>query len=312
MTDFSSQIHRLGELAKASQLVRRFGYEVVYTQVSPGPLDMKAYEIRVGDCLVFRERFGCHLVAHGTSAPDGFGVMLVVSGTARFFGTEVSPKRLVLFPPGCEIEAVVSPGGESLHFALPRERIESAASNLDVELIQTARAVVVEPGIDRLHHLQALSGRVRKILEGGDLGTWPETEQDLVNIFLGLFDTAALDRRNSGLSNGRVAEHALRVRRHIGSRPLDQLDFDSLSDDLEIGRHHLNRCFKEHFGVSVHEFVHLFRLHQARNSLLVQTTDVSVTDVAYSCGFNHLGRFSTEYRQLFGETPRQTLCQVAP
>ncbi len=32
----------------------------------------------------------------------------------------------------------------------------------------------------------------------------------------------------------------------------------------------------------------------------------SVTDVALECGFSHLGRFSTRYRALFGESPSET------
>jgi AraC-like DNA-binding protein len=34
---------------------------------------------------------------------------------------------------------------------------------------------------------------------------------------------------------------------------------------------------------------------------------VTVGEVAFSCGFEHLGRFSTGYRKRFGETPTQTM-----
>ena len=44
---------------------------------------------------------------------------------------------------------------------------------------------------------------------------------------------------------------------------------------------------------------------------MAQASELSVTEAAYFCGFNHLGRFATEYRQLFGESPGQTLNQAA-
>jgi transcriptional regulator GlxA family with amidase domain len=43
----------------------------------------------------------------------------------------------------------------------------------------------------------------------------------------------------------------------------------------------------------------------ARRELL--TGAASVTDVATRWGFFHLGRFSQEYGQLYGERPSQTL-----
>ena len=33
----------------------------------------------------------------------------------------------------------------------------------------------------------------------------------------------------------------------------------------------------------------------------------AVTEVALACGFEHLGRFSTRYRDRFGESPSETL-----
>jgi len=36
---------------------------------------------------------------------------------------------------------------------------------------------------------------------------------------------------------------------------------------------------------------------------------VSVTEVALSCGFNHLSKFAKSYRERFGELPSETLAQ---
>jgi AraC-like DNA-binding protein len=50
------------------------------------------------------------------------------------------------------------------------------------------------------------------------------------------------------------------------------------------------------------------RLNQARILLREGTRDrISVSECAYFAGFSHLGRFSADYRQMFGESPSQTL-----
>ena len=50
------------------------------------------------------------------------------------------------------------------------------------------------------------------------------------------------------------------------------------------------------------------RLDGARSELLKADSDsVSVTDIALKWGCQHLGRFSVEYKQRFGESPSATL-----
>ena len=47
------------------------------------------------------------------------------------------------------------------------------------------------------------------------------------------------------------------------------------------------------------------RLERAR-AILQQRPGASVTEVAFECGFQHLGRFSRNYRQFHGELPSET------
>ncbi|WP_414703825.1 helix-turn-helix domain-containing protein [Pseudomonas sp. UBA2047] len=44
----------------------------------------------------------------------------------------------------------------------------------------------------------------------------------------------------------------------------------------------------------------------ARNELLCSGSDRLVSEVAEAWGFNHLGRFSEQYRRRFGELPSST------
>ena len=62
-----------------------------------------------------------------------------------------------------------------------------------------------------------------------------------------------------------------------------------------------------------------FRIHQgappprratgSRGRCLLAST---VTEIAIASGFTHLGRFSVDYREHFGESPRETLAKRAP
>jgi AraC-like DNA-binding protein len=63
---------------------------------------------------------------------------------------------------------------------------------------------------------------------------------------------------------------------------------------------------QEHLGMSPHRYLWLRRMHLVRHAL-ARPDATHVTAVAIDHGFGELGRFSVEYRRLFGETPSATL-----
>jgi AraC family ethanolamine operon transcriptional activator len=85
----------------------------------------------------------------------------------------------------------------------------------------------------------------------------------------------------------------------------------SVSDLLEvsgISERSLQYAFREAFGVTPLAFMKRRRLHFARQQL--QTAcheDTSVSKVATGLGFYELGRFASDYRQIFGQLPSETL-----
>lgn len=76
-----------------------------------------------------------------------------------------------------------------------------------------------------------------------------------------------------------------------------------------VSAHTLFAAFRAHRGCSPMEFLRARRFDWARARLLASPT-ASVTEVALSCGFEHLGRFSIGYRKRFGESPRETLSRA--
>jgi AraC-like DNA-binding protein len=66
--------------------------------------------------------------------------------------------------------------------------------------------------------------------------------------------------------------------------------------------------FADSFGISPLAFHKRLRLNAARRDLIRSwPNETSVTEVALRWGFEHLGRFSVEYRHMFGESPIMTL-----
>lgn len=84
-------------------------------------------------------------------------------------------------------------------------------------------------------------------------------------------------------------------------------DSRALSRQLGVGERQLERLFRDAYGHGPCHWHQLARLNLARNALRQVRGRAGVTDVATRFGFAHLGRFSTMYRDVFGESPRDTL-----
>lgn len=67
----------------------------------------------------------------------------------------------------------------------------------------------------------------------------------------------------------------------------------------------LQKGFQRELGMTPMQALHSARLDAAHYDLTARRDAPSVTDVAYSNGFSHLGRFSRDYKERFGHLPSQ-------
>ena len=75
-----------------------------------------------------------------------------------------------------------------------------------------------------------------------------------------------------------------------------------------VGLRTLQRCFKQCFGVTVTDYLKTMRLDAAyRDLIAAHPSRDTVTRIAVNNGCRHLGRFSSEFRERFGQLPRETL-----
>jgi AraC-like DNA-binding protein len=69
----------------------------------------------------------------------------------------------------------------------------------------------------------------------------------------------------------------------------------------------LFKHFQHYHGVSPMQYLRNARFEKAREALRRARPEESVTEIAMTLGFSHMGRFSVEYRRRFGERPSETL-----
>ena len=93
----------------------------------------------------------------------------------------------------------------------------------------------------------------------------------------------------------------------------EPLHISALCRTLEVSERTLRKAFHKACGVAPCRHLRMLRLSKARRALLCADCKlVTVTEIATCFGFVELGRFSVEYRKMFGETPSQTLHRSSP
>ena len=108
-----------------------------------------------------------------------------------------------------------------------------------------------------------------------------------------------------GKPNHELVEQAERLALASIQTPLD---IPTLCRALAVSERTLRKAFQKIRGLPPCRRLRMLRLSGARRVLLsAHGRCVTVTEIATSFGFVELGRFSVEYRKMFGESPSETL-----
>jgi len=92
----------------------------------------------------------------------------------------------------------------------------------------------------------------------------------------------------------------------------EPLHISALCLALAVSERTLRKAFHTIHGLPPCRHLRMLRLSRARRALQGANGEpTTVTEIAMHFGFLELGRFSVEYRKLFGESPSQTLSQAS-
>lgn len=166
----------------------------------------------------------------------------------------------------------------------------------------------VEPDAPAIQQWQrAVSGSVSAFRDGGPESlAWHEAQRGVARALLGLyrFQAPKLPDRFSARSNRRLRAAVEYIHGHA-ALPLTVSDIARAADLSVRG---LQESFQRALDRTPMQYLREVRLRRAHEDLLRSTPEeTTVADIARRWGFSHMGRFSSEFLQRFGEYPKNTL-----
>jgi AraC-like DNA-binding protein len=155
--------------------------------------------------------------------------------------------------------------------------------------------------------LYFLIGVLRKIWEFEE----PESNKQIeVLVFTGKADIGSRPKRTERFADNsfepfRTEDAFVMQVKNILENNIDNHTFkiNDLCSELAVSRAQLYRKFKSSGNIGIYKHLKILRLNKALG--LLSSSDLNVTQVAFSAGFKNLSHFDREFFLRFGETPRK-------
>ena len=90
---------------------------------------------------------------------------------------------------------------------------------------------------------------------------------------------------------------------YIKNNLTEPLNLKEIAEIVHLSPIHFHNIFKYNIGVTLREYIENQRLKKAVNLLI--TTDLSLTQIAYECGFSSQSYFSYVFKRKMNKTPRE-------
>jgi AraC-like DNA-binding protein len=289
--------------------VRQF-FDLEAVQLEPGACRCQIDFVAAGNTFFYREHYPVRTHLVGELLHNRFGFAVPMQGPSlKFSGEEMDRCRLASAMTGEEMD-VFAPGGlKQFVVLLDHARLLDLADQAGLPInvqraLRSGRATM--PLIAKPRAVAAFSEGLHEVIQQGVSGSLRLGADYLEDWVYGQA-LAILDVKE--VAPGRPPAAVL-VRRaiEIADAQGGPVRIAQLCGALRVSPSSLEGAFKSITGVAPHAFFLRRRLTHARCVLLRENpAQRKVTDVATELGFSELGRFAVRYREMFGETPSETL-----
>lgn len=286
-----------------------------YLQLSPGNFFGEIQEISFSPLQIFREYVSQSVDMKAMPRPNCYtiGLPLALDGSGTWQGRPIWQDSIFSLCPN-----------EGLYFRMPKAAsVIVATIDADVfdnfaytltgmeasSLISKSKSILVEPKIAEfsraflLNVLSSFLGNSQSDLHSASVSC---AVQEIMDVLLSslIADPLKDKCRTSHSVQRAIVERAREfVLNDYGQVPT----VAELCCHLRMSRRGLHHAFINVLGINTVTFLRLVRLHEVRKELHKASPDEKVNRIAAKWGYWHMGMFSRQYKELFGELPSVSL-----
>lgn len=237
---------------------------------------------------------------YGLHWHEFFEVELVVGGHGRCVlngkDYELNPGDIYLLTT-TDFHEVFSDDVEVLHIAFDQSLI---ASDLSEKLITCDKNLFFS--LDRREYVKfySLMSQLAAECEKDMEYKLPYITSLLQCIFILMIRKANLkNNADTDARKSHIAAAVLYLELHFRENP----DLDTVAAYVGLNKNYFCGLFKRETGKTMVQYVNDLKLAYSKN--LLRSTDLSITEICYNCGYNSFSNYIHKFRERYGETPLQ-------
>ncbi len=257
---------------------------------------------------LFSDRYSTAISLQLKLAPDTVGFMFPRSASGHFVanGEDVGNDKLIVLASGCEAD-ITGPalvGSESI--GIPETRFIELTEILCPTADRPEVTTILDGDPAQLHTLRKA---VTDLVAGAESDIHDEDLVDVIaETIVWVGDLCCQREQDYLTAHAGRTQMAKLVRDYVDDHYFEAVHFVDLCRITNVGLRTVQRNFRDYFDLTVSEYLMTVRLDSARRQLAAaHQEETTVTNIAMDNGCRHLGRFSVQYRERFGQSPKKTL-----
>jgi AraC-like DNA-binding protein len=288
-------------------------FDVRRNQISAGRFYSKLSYVKMRGMVVYEDRWLRRAESFGAS-PEGYIVILMNVAWQRsridWCGRKIDHRQFAYSAPGSEINyraqdnshyAILLVEPEILAGILGAETVDliSHRKHLECSVVGGKQLIVTLTWI--IQHYMMHPELLEDACEIDLIQSW--LSDSLRNCFI---RGESNERHEPGSFRGQAMSRAIE---HLACQS-GPVTAQELAVASGASQRTLEYGFRKKFGMTPGVYLRIHRLNRAHHDLsLADPHLMTITKIAQNWGFFHPGRFSVEYRQLFGTMPSKTLAR---
>ena len=268
-----------------------------HQQVTAGRFEGKIKRVILPDIIIDHGEYNLKLIAQGAFSPNTVTLMIIhrMDEIGKVCGADLIGGSLIVLPVYADAEFTIPPHTSWTAINVPKAHLAKYGLKVDTTKLFT---------LDKKSFFQFSQtySRLEKQLSEGK-----ESQEVLQDMILSHFiqTIESLDNKlELRYSDGYLM--ALNVRDYITEHIDEPVQMYKLCQLTNKSVRTIEITFKQVFNLTVRDYHSCYRLSLVRQTL-IHDKNISVSNAALQYGYFHLGRFSNNYKKLFGELPSQTL-----
>ena len=180
--------------------------------------------------------------------------------------------------------------------------IEELNEGLDEETGNTRKKDIVKSGVEPKSKKSAIIKKIKEII-------WVNEEKDrayqlrtriLWLEVMEFFIKENAFKQASYVNRGGIQRELITfIQKHY----TEKITLGMLAQEFHLSEKYISWYFKEHFSIRFMQYVLHLRMTRAKD--LLTTTELSITEVALSCGYPSVNLFIRNFKEMYGVTPLQ-------